>query len=42
MGVGVQPVQSAQPGEIEIAEHILGDQRRPEQQHEMRSDDRDP
>ena len=40
--VGVQPVQGAQPGEIEVAEHILGDQRGPEQQHEVRGDDRHP
>jgi len=42
MRVGVEPVQSAQPREIEVAEHILGDQRWPEQQHEMRGDDRHP
>ena len=40
--VRVQPVQGAQPGEIEVAEDILGDQRRPEQQHEVRGDDRRP
>jgi len=42
VGVGVQSVQGAQPGEIEVAEHILGDQRWAEQQHEVRGDDRHP
>ena len=42
VGIGVQPVHGAQPGEIEVAEHILGEQRWAKQQHEMRGDDRRP
>jgi hypothetical protein len=38
--VGVESVQGAQSGEIEIPEDVLGDQRRAEQQHEVRGDDR--
>jgi len=40
--VGVHSVQGAQTGEIEVAEHVLGDQRWAQQQHEMRGDDRHP
>ncbi len=40
--VGVHSVQGAQTGEIEVTEHILGDQRWAQQQHEMRGDDRHP
>ncbi len=40
--VGVQAVQDAQAGEAEVAEHVLGDQRRAQQQHEVRGDDRRP
>jgi hypothetical protein len=39
--VRVEPVQDAQPGEREVAEHVLGDQRRPEQQDRIRRDDHD-
>jgi hypothetical protein len=42
MRVWVQPVQGAQPGEIEVAEDVLGDQRWAEQQREMRGEDRHP
>jgi len=38
--VRVQAVQRAQPGEAEIPEHVLGDQRRPEQQQGVGGDDR--
>jgi hypothetical protein len=38
--IGVQPVQGAQTGEVEIAKDILGDQWRAKQQHEVRGDDR--
>jgi hypothetical protein len=40
--VWVKPVQGAQPSEIEITKDILGDQWRPEQQHEVGGDDRRP
>jgi hypothetical protein len=40
--VGVQPVQRAETGEIEVAEDVLGDQRRTEQQHQVGGDDRHP
>jgi hypothetical protein len=30
--VGVEAVQRAEPGEADVAEHVLGDQRRPEQE----------
>jgi hypothetical protein len=32
VGVGVQPVQHAQASKLEVAEDVLGDERRPEQQ----------
>jgi hypothetical protein len=35
-------MQSAQTGEIEVAEDILGDQRWAQQQHEVRGNDRHP
>jgi hypothetical protein len=35
-------VQSAQTGEAEVAEHVLGDQRWAQQQHDVCSDDRRP
>jgi hypothetical protein len=38
--VRVESVHDAQPGEREVAEHVLGDQRRPEQQDRIRRDDR--
>ena len=40
--VRVHPVQGAQAGEIEVAEDVLGDQRRAQQQREVRGDDRHP
>ena len=38
--VGVQPVQHAQPRKRQVAEHVLGDQRRPQQQHHVHREDR--
>jgi hypothetical protein len=40
VGVRVKSVQPSEAGEAEVAEDILGDQRRPEQQDYVRSDDR--
>ncbi len=40
VGVGVEPVQRAHAREGEIAEHVLGDQRRSEHQDQVRSHDR--
>jgi hypothetical protein len=40
--VRVQSVQRAEPGEADVAEDVLGDQRRPEQQDRVREHDRDP
>jgi hypothetical protein len=38
--VGVQPMQRPQACERQVAEHVLGDQRRPEQQDQVRRHDR--
>jgi hypothetical protein len=38
-GVGVEPVQRAQPRVADVAEDVLGDQRRAEQQHDVSRDD---
>jgi len=38
--VRVQPVQGPQAGVAEVAEHVLGDQRRPQQQDHVRGHDR--
>jgi hypothetical protein len=38
--VRVQPVQRSEPREAEVAEHVLGDQRRAQQQDRVRSEDR--
>jgi hypothetical protein len=38
--VRVEPVQGPDAGEREVAEHVLGDQRRPEQQRDVGEDDR--
>jgi hypothetical protein len=35
VGVGVESVQRAEPGEADVAEHVLGDQRRPEQEERV-------
>jgi hypothetical protein len=40
--VRVHPVQGAQASEVEVAEDVLGDQRRTDQQREVRGDDRRP
>jgi hypothetical protein len=40
VGVRVQPVQRSQPRESQIAEHVLGDQRRPQRQHHVGQHDR--
>jgi hypothetical protein len=40
--VRVQSVQRAEPGEADVAEDVLGDQRRPEQQDRVREHNRDP
>jgi hypothetical protein len=40
--VRVQSVQRAEPGKADVAEDVLGDQRRPEQQDHVREHDRDP
>ena len=40
VGVGVEAVQSAQAGEGQVAEHVLGDQRRSQQQDQVREHDR--
>lgn len=40
MGVWVEPVCRAEPGEGQVAEDVLGDQRRPEQQRDMCAHDR--
>jgi hypothetical protein len=40
MRVGVQAVQHSQPRKRQVAEHILGDQRRPQQQHQVGHHDR--
>jgi len=40
--IRVHPLQGAEAGEVEIAEDVLGDQRRPDQQREVRGDDRRP
>ncbi len=37
--VRVKPMQGTHAGEAEVAKHVLGDQRRAEQQHDMRGDD---
>lgn len=42
MRVRVHSVQSAQAGEIEVAEDVLGDQWRSDQQRQVRGDDRHP
>ncbi len=39
--VGIEPVQRAHPREADVAEHVLGDQRRAEQQDRVRSGDRE-
>ena len=39
MRVGVQPMHHAQAREAEVAEHVLGDQRRTQQQDQMGEDD---
>ncbi len=38
--VGVQPVQHAQPRKRQVAEHVLGDERRSQQQHHIHREDR--
>jgi hypothetical protein len=38
--VRVEAVQRAEPGEADVAEHVLGEQRRPEQQDHVRGEDR--
>jgi hypothetical protein len=38
--VRIEPVQRAETGKADVAEHVLGDQRRPEQQDRVRRDDR--
>ena len=38
--VGIEAVQRTEAGEAEIAEHVLGEERRPEQQDQLRADDR--
>jgi len=40
VGVRIEPVQDAQPPEGQVAEHVLGDQRRPEQQDHVGEHDR--
>ncbi len=40
MGVGIQAVQDAEPSESKVSEHILGDQRRSEQQRQLGKPDR--
>jgi hypothetical protein len=40
--VGVEAVQRTEPGEADVAEHVLRDQRRTEQQDRVRERDRDP
>jgi hypothetical protein len=40
--VRVESVQSAESGEADVAEDVLGDQRRPEQEDRVRKHDRDP
>jgi hypothetical protein len=40
MRIWVQAMQHAQPRKRQVAEHVLGDQRRPQQQHHVRRHDR--
>ncbi len=40
MCIGVEPVKRAQPGEVQVAEHVLGYERRPEEQDHVREHDR--
>jgi hypothetical protein len=40
MGVGVQAVQRPHAREVQVAEHVLGDQRRTQEQRDMRDHDR--
>ena len=41
VGVGIQPVQDAQARKGQVAEHVLGDQRRPQRQQHVSSHDRE-
>jgi hypothetical protein len=38
--VGVEPVERPEPGEADVAEDVLGERRRPEQQDRVRGEDR--